>query len=133
MTTVILAASLPILPRFFQLVTGRLRRSKRASYTGPPHYGQNRITNTYNSAKISNPSSSTPWRDPDTAPWQFDDSYLPLKEPAAVHHGATRAEITGGHGQYPMGSRGFSESETDVDSGLEEGIRKTVRIETSEP
>ena len=129
MTTVILAGSLPVLPKFFQMVIGKV---KHPTHSGQSVNSQNRAI-TANYSKYNNLRSTTPWLDPDDATWQLNDSYLPLKEPDRAHAAATKAQVTGGHGQYPSESRAVSDPDVDVEDGLQEGIRKTVRIETSHP
>lgn len=133
MTTVILAGSLPVFPKFFQLVIGKLKFFKHPHRSGQSAHSQNRVTAANYSTKCSNLRSAAPWLDPGDATWQLNDSYLPLKEPDPIHAAATKAQITGGHGQYPKESRALGDSEVDIEDGLEEGIRKTVRIETSHP
>ena len=130
MTTVILAGSLPVLPKFFQLVIGKLKHPTHSGQSVNSHNGTIRANY---SSKYNNLRSTTPWLDPDDATWQLNDSYLPLKEPDRAHAAATKAQVTGGHGQYPSESRALNDPDVDVEDGLQEGIRKTVRIETSLP
>ena len=130
MTTVILAGSLTVLPKFFQLVFEKFGFIKHPTGSGQSIRSPNRANS---SNKYGNVRSTTPWLDPDDATWQLNDSYLPLREPDSIHSAATKAQVTGGHGQYPTASRAFSDEDVDLEDSLQEGIRKTVRMETSHP
>ncbi|KAL2043854.1 hypothetical protein N7G274_003374 [Stereocaulon virgatum] len=132
-TTVILAGSLPVLPKFFQLVLGKLEFLRHLTRSDRSGHSQKRATIASHSTNHSNPRSIAPWARPDDATWQLNDSYIPLREPDATHIAATKAQVTGGHGQYPTESRAFSDSDLDMENGLHDGIRKTVKIETSRP
>lgn len=133
MTTVILAGSLPVLPNFFLLMREKLEFSKYPTRSGKSAHSQHHATVANYFTKRSNSRSIAPWLDPDDETWQLNDSYLPLEEPASTRAAATKVQITRGHEQHPIESRALRNPDVDLEGGLEEGIRKTVRIETSHP
>ena len=109
---------------------GKLRILTHPTLSGQSARSQTCATTTKYARKPRNSGSTPRWLDP-ADEWQLNDRYIPLQELGSTHTTANGAWITGGQDEQSIKSQAVRAPDIDLEDNSQEGIRKTVRIETS--